>query len=210
MHQTREQLGQRGGSRSNNASSWTAKSCRWHKRVNPRNRRATRVDSVPKCCGNHAATHGIRAGEPHGFHNAKHADSVGPCMESMHRPWEPKLRRRCTAPNHSRLPSHPPPMVHRGVAGVGYGQAWAANRSDRAPDVRQVFAPTSGRRAHSCAPIQTRTGALYACRRGHFTSADCSMDSTAVFTDSVLLGMRGVGLSLWKGCVLPPAYMTSV
>ena len=168
------------------------------------------VDSVPKCCGNHAATHGIRAGEPHGFHNAKHADAVGPCMESVHRPWEPKLRRRCTAPNHSRLPSHPPPMVHRGVAGVGYGQAWAANRSDRAPDVRQVFAPTSGRRAHSCAPIQTRTGALYACRRGHFTSADCSMDSTAVFTDSVLLGMRSVGLSLWKGCVLPPAYMTSV
>ena len=82
--------------------------------------------------------------------------------------------------------------------------------SDRAPDVRQVFAPTSGRRAHSCAPIQTRTGALYACRRGHFTSADCSTDSTAFFTDSVLLGMRGVGLPLWKGCVLPPAYMTSV
>ena len=47
MHQTREQLGQRGGSRSNKASSWTAKSCRWHKRVNPRNRRATRVDSMP-------------------------------------------------------------------------------------------------------------------------------------------------------------------
>ena len=63
---------------------------------------------------------------------------------------------------------------------------------------------------HTHAPIQTRTGALYACRRGHFTSADCSTDSTAFFTDSVLLGMRGVGLSLWKGCVLPPAYMTSV
>ena len=38
-----------------------------------------------QCCGNHAATHGIRAGEPHGFHNAKNADPLGlawnPCID---------------------------------------------------------------------------------------------------------------------------------